>query len=278
MADNKVPWWLIAIPLIGAAGYAIYRIVRGGGGTGNAILTIIAGAGGITDPEAGTYEYAAGEQVSVYATPNAGYRFSHWSGDIGDSNPPLTPISVLMTGNKTITANFELITSAVKVNITIQATPGGHTDPPEGTYEFDEGSVMNAPSGLLAIPDDGYEFQEWAGHLNCPGGGLQNPIICVVRATDEGEIITAIFAASGNRGIQLNAGWNEGLTYGGSGPLALQIAMSGIWPYVQRVWCLQGGVWKMYDPTDPAGSNLTTLYAGDALGILMAQAYFWVWV
>jgi hypothetical protein len=34
----------------------------------------------------------------------------------------------------------------------------------------------------------------------------------------------------------------------------------------------------MYAPTDPAGSNLTTLYAGDALGILMSQAYFWIWI
>ena len=153
MADNKIPWWLIAIPIVGLAGYGIYRIIKSGGGAGKATLTIIAGAGGITDPEAGTYEYAAGEQVSVYATPNAGYRFSHWSGDIGTSDPQDTPIGVLMTGNKQITANFELVTLPVTVHITIQSSLGGHTVPPAGTYEFNEGAIMNTPTGLLAVPD-----------------------------------------------------------------------------------------------------------------------------
>ena len=273
MAVNKNLWWLLLIPVVG---YGIYRIVKSGGGKPK--LTIVAGAGGITNPAAGTYEYAVGEQAFVYAAGNAGYRFSHWSGDIGDSNPQDTPITLLMTGDKTITANFELIVNPVMVHITIAATAGGHTNPPAGTYEFEEGAVMNAPSGLLAIPDSGYEFQEWAGYLNCPGGGLQNPIICVARAADEGQTITAMFTPSGARGIQLNTGWNNGLTYGGSsGPLAT--VMASVWPYVQRIWVYRVGVWYMYDIADPGGSNLTTLIAGESIsGILMSQAAFWTWI
>jgi len=275
MADNGNLWPILLIPVVG---YGLYQIFKGRVPTGNVTLTVTASTGGITNPAVGAHNYAADEQVFVYAFPNVGYRFSHWSGDIGTSDPQETPIGVLMTGNKQITANFELVTLPVTVHITIQSSLGGHTVPPVGTYEFNEGAIINAPAGLLAVPDEGYEFQEWVGYLNCPAGGLQNPIICVVRAADEGQTITAVFSQGGVPGIQLDVGWNEELTYGGSGPLAIQIAMSGIWSFVLRVWCFQNGVWKMYDPSDIENSDLVTLYTGDTLGILMSMAYFWVWV
>jgi len=269
MADNKNLWWLILIPIVG---YGIYRIVKPPTPVGQHTLTIVAGAGGVTTPVAGTYKFWPA-QVSVYAYPNAGYRFSHWSGDIGDQDPQSALITFLMTGNKTITANFEMIVTALKVHITIAATVGGHTSLPAGSYEFDEGTIIGGPSGLLAIPDAGYEFQLWAGALN----GLQNPLLFVVDVTDEGAVLTAIFAQSSTPGIQLNAGWNTELTYGGSSG-ALSSVMASIWPYVQMVWALQGGVWRNWDETDQGNADLTTLNTGDPVEILMSQAAFWAWV
>ncbi|MEO0468812.1 MAG: InlB B-repeat-containing protein [Bacteroidota bacterium] len=47
--------------------------------------------------------YPAGSQVTLTASPNAGYVFSGWSGNASGNNNPLT---ITMNSNKSITANF----------------------------------------------------------------------------------------------------------------------------------------------------------------------------
>ncbi|WP_457131755.1 ice-binding family protein [Mucilaginibacter sp. UYNi724] len=54
----------------------------------------------------GSGAYASGTNVTVTANANPGYNFTSWSGDASGSANPLT---VTMTGNKHITANFTLI-------------------------------------------------------------------------------------------------------------------------------------------------------------------------
>jgi len=71
-------------------------------------LTIAAGTGGTTNPSPGSYTHDTGTQISVTATPNFGYQFSGWSGDVsGTSNP----ITVSMDSDKSIQANFVQIPS-----------------------------------------------------------------------------------------------------------------------------------------------------------------------
>lgn len=53
--------------------------------------------------------YNNGDNVELTATPNSGYEFLNWTGDAIGTNNPLT---VLMNGNKNITANFILIANA----------------------------------------------------------------------------------------------------------------------------------------------------------------------
>jgi len=66
-------------------------------------LTIIAGEGGTTDPEPGTYVEDSGTEVSINALPKSGYQFSEWSGVLeGTSNP----ITITMNSNTSVTANF----------------------------------------------------------------------------------------------------------------------------------------------------------------------------
>ena len=68
-------------------------------------LTVVVnpqGAGSVTlSPTGGSY--AAGTEVTLVATANAGYTFSGWSGDLtGTSNPA----TIIMDSNKVVVANF----------------------------------------------------------------------------------------------------------------------------------------------------------------------------
>ena len=58
------------------------------------------GAGSVS-PSSGDYQQ--GNQVSVVATPSAGYAFSHWSGDVSGSSPIVT---LTMDSDKTLVAHF----------------------------------------------------------------------------------------------------------------------------------------------------------------------------
>jgi len=72
-------------------------------------LTIAASGNGTTSPAAGTNSYAAGTTVNVTATPSSGYVFSGWSGAAsGTSNP----VSIVITGNTTLTASFSVAPSS----------------------------------------------------------------------------------------------------------------------------------------------------------------------
>jgi uncharacterized repeat protein (TIGR02543 family) len=70
--------------------------------------TVSPAGGGIVTPSSGGNcgdKYYSGTSVNLTATPNSGYIFSGWSGDItGSSNPA----SVTMDSDKTITANFSI--------------------------------------------------------------------------------------------------------------------------------------------------------------------------
>ncbi|RNI22580.1 SMP-30/gluconolactonase/LRE family protein [Rufibacter latericius] len=56
--------------------------------------------------------YASGSTVTLTATPVAGYKFAGWSGSVTST---LTPLTVTMDGNKTVTAIFEAQTTGLQV-------------------------------------------------------------------------------------------------------------------------------------------------------------------
>lgn len=66
-------------------------------------LTIAATAGGTTNPVPGTYTYPVGTVVTVSATPQTHYRFTGWT---GDASGTASPITLTMTTDKSVTANF----------------------------------------------------------------------------------------------------------------------------------------------------------------------------
>ena len=52
----------------------------------------------------GAGEFSSGSSRTLTATPNDGYTFSHWSGDVNGSS---NPISIVLSSQVSLTANFE---------------------------------------------------------------------------------------------------------------------------------------------------------------------------
>jgi hypothetical protein len=68
--------------------------------------------GGAVMPSSGAF-YLSGEIVPLTATPNAGYTFTNWTGNVANQNSPTTTIT--MTAPQFVTANF---TSTPQISLT----------------------------------------------------------------------------------------------------------------------------------------------------------------
>ena len=68
---------------------------------------------GTTEPTAGSHTYNENTVVTIQAVPSQGYRFVNWSGDVSDVNSDTT--TVMISGDKTVKANFEEITSLTDI-------------------------------------------------------------------------------------------------------------------------------------------------------------------
>jgi hypothetical protein len=97
-------------------------------------LIINSTAGGnVTDPGEGTFPYDEGDDVNLVATPDSGYRFVEWTGDVDDiADDEDATTTITMNDDCTITANFALgtlITDVPDTNqpptITLPSTPPG---------------------------------------------------------------------------------------------------------------------------------------------------------
>ncbi len=127
-------------------------------------LTISSTVGGsVMAPAEWVSIYEQGTVVSLFASPDSGYQFVNWTGDVAtitDINAALTTIT--MTDNYLITASFEEIPPP-QFNLTISSTAGGSvTAPGEGVSTYDEGTVVS----LVASPSGGYRFFKWIGDVD----------------------------------------------------------------------------------------------------------------
>ena len=168
-------------------------------------LSISSTAGGsVTDPGEGTFTYEKGTVVDLEATPDAGYEFDNWTGDVGtidDVNAAAT--TVTMNGDYTVTANFEEIPS-VQYDLSITSTAGGSvTEPGEGVFPYDEETVVD----LVATPDAGYRFVEWTGDI----GAIDDVNDAATTITMNGDYsITADFEQIPSVGYNLSINSTEG--------------------------------------------------------------------
>jgi uncharacterized repeat protein (TIGR02543 family) len=126
-------------------------------------LTISSTEGGsVTGPGEGSFTYDAGTVVHLLADAEEGYQFVNWTGNVGtidhvyDAAPTIT-----MDADHSVTANFEAI-PVTQYTLIISSTEGGSvTGPGEGTFTYDEGTVVD----LVAQAEQGYQFVSWSGEV-----------------------------------------------------------------------------------------------------------------
>ena len=130
---------------------------------------------GSVSPSAGSFSYLT--EVTLTATPNAGYTFSHWGGDASGTNSSVT---ITMNSDKSVTAYFSQITHT----LTMQVTGDGSTAPAVGTHQYVEGTVVD----LTATPDSGWHFENWTGDVADPNSPATTVTI------DADKTVTANFS------------------------------------------------------------------------------------
>jgi hypothetical protein len=150
--------------------------------------------GSVTEPGEGKYPYCPeqGERVNLVATPDTGYRFVNWTGDvdtIADVDRPATTITV--NGDYSITANFEEIPEHD------EEIPEHDEEIPEHDEEIPEHDE-EIPEHDEEIPEHDEEIPEYdlficstsGGAVTDPGEGtftyVEGTVLDLVAEADEG--------------------------------------------------------------------------------------------
>jgi hypothetical protein len=98
-------------------------------------------------PSQASYNY--GTSVTLTATPGTGYSFTSWSGDTTSAANPMT---LTMTGNRNITANY----AALQYTITLSSSPAYGTTSGGGTSSYGSSVTINATPTVT-----GSAFTRW---------------------------------------------------------------------------------------------------------------------
>jgi uncharacterized repeat protein (TIGR02543 family) len=126
-------------------------------------LTVVSDHGTVVaDPEQTTYHL--GDIVQLTATPDTGWNFANWSDDATGTDNPLT---IIITGDMTVTANYTLI----PYTLTVTSDHGTVTKSPEQTT-YTYGQEVQ----LTATADPGWTFVGWSGAAT----GAANPVTITI--------------------------------------------------------------------------------------------------
>jgi len=142
------------------------------------ILTMKFAGNGSTAPKAGTHAYNNGAVVAITATPDAGWRFGEWNGDV--SEPKLPTTTVIMNADKIVTANFSQIMHTLGISVIGE----GYTTPAIGNHTYPLGTRVS----ITAVPGDGWQFNGWAGNIS------ESDLATITIIMDSDKIVTANFS------------------------------------------------------------------------------------
>ena len=154
---------------------------------GNAIVNMIATAGGTTTPSGMDNTYPDGTAVTLTASPYTPDAFLYWTVATNSSSTELdqNPATLTVSGGVTynVTAVFEVIgslpgstgptspavgTLSTDAIVVVEAGVGGTTSPAPGTYYLANAKTTT----LTATADSGWVFSHWAisGPASSHGG------------------------------------------------------------------------------------------------------------
>jgi hypothetical protein len=180
-------------------------------------LTVSVSGSGAVSRNPNFPQYPNGSVVTLTATHDSGFLFSHWTGDLtGSSNPA----NIEMTSSRTVVAHFVPIP-----NYTVTTSVSGEgaigLNPPGGTYPSN--TVVTA----TATAAQGWAFASWTGDAE----GNANPLQLTI---DRNKSITAHFAEL----VKISDHPDDVSTNSGSSVI-FEVAASGT-PPLHFQWSLDG--------------------------------------
>ncbi len=104
-------------------------------------------------PHQGKYE--KGTEVNLLASPEEGWKFSHWEGDVEGTDPE---IMIVMDRNKEITAIF----SPIEFSLGVEIIGKGKVEK-EPVTDLQDSYEFGTKIKLTAIPDPNQKFSHWEG-------------------------------------------------------------------------------------------------------------------
>jgi len=110
------------------------------------------GSGSVSLDKSGPYHY--GDVVELTAVPVTGWSFQSWSGELSGS---VNPITILIDGNKAVTATF--VQNAYTLTVSTLGIGSVVKVPDQASYHY--GDVVE----LTAVPSTGWSFDHWSQDL-----------------------------------------------------------------------------------------------------------------
>ncbi len=137
----------------------------------------IEGGSGTVSPDAGSYIYSDGTEVDLSVTPDYGFGFVEWQGDVTGTSETTT---ITMDSNKSVTAVLE---EATTYTLTTEISGYGNVNIDPDKTNYFEGDLVD----LTATPDSGWEFKEWQGDVT--GTSATKTV-----TMDADKTVTAVFS------------------------------------------------------------------------------------